>query len=185
MGVNYIRRFWKDKQVASITPSSKFSVRYLRNRIDFQKANVVVEYGAGNGVFSKMLADNMHEKSKLILFETNSDFVEDLKNIFKGDDRIHVVCENALDVCSVLDNLGIDGADYIITGIPFTFLDNGERKSLIENSFHKLREGGHFISYQFSLTVNKYVKNQFGGIKLSVQPFNIPPLLVVEGVKRP
>ncbi|MFZ6052304.1 methyltransferase domain-containing protein [Flavobacteriales bacterium DA487] len=155
----------------------------MRNRIDFQKANVVVEYGAGNGVFSKMLAANMHENSKLILFETNEDFVRDLKNIFSGDDRIHVVCENALDVCKVLNNIGIDDADYIITGIPFTFLDDKERKDLIQNSFNMLSEGGRLISYQFSMTVNKYVKNQFGGLKMSVQPLNIPPLLVVEGVK--
>ncbi|MEX0812766.1 MAG: rRNA adenine N-6-methyltransferase family protein [Chitinophagales bacterium] len=173
----------KDKQVASVVPSSKYSVRYLKGKINFKDADVILEYGPGNGVFSEMLLSNMTPSAKLVLFETNPEFVKVLKLKFDSDDRVIVVKESALNVNKVLKRLKIKEADYIITGIPFTFLSPRQRLKLVQSSHSALKKGGKFISYQFSITVNKYIKRQFGTIKLGIQPLNIPPLLVVEGEK--
>lgn len=180
----YIKQFWKDKNVASIIPSSNFSVRYIQKKIDFANADVIAEYGPGDGVFSKMLLSNMKAGSKLILFETNPVFVKMLKDKFSKDERVIVVKDSALNVRQVLNKLKIKEADYVITGIPFTFLKPKQRVELVRSSHAVLKKGGHFISYQFSMTVNKYVKRQFGNFKLGIQPLNIPPLVIAEGIKR-
>lgn len=173
----------KDKQVASVMPSSNFSVRYIKQKINFRKAKVIVEYGPGTGVFSEMLLKNLQPNAKLILFETNPDFVKSLKEKFGTDKRVYIVKESALKVENVMRRMKIKNVDYIITGIPFTFLKPKQRLALIDRSHSVLKKGGKLISYQFSLTVNKYVKRQFDNYKVSIQPLNIPSLLVVEGVK--
>ena len=179
----YIKQFLRDKQVASIMPSSNFSVRYIKRKINFKKSKVIVEYGPGTGVFSEMLLKNLKADAKLILFETNPDFTKILNEKFGKDHRVHIVKESALKVTNVLHRLKIKEVDYVITGIPFTFLTPKQRLKLIDRSHQVLKKGGKLISYQFSLTVNKYVKRQFDKFNISVQPLNIPPLLIIEGIK--
>ena len=45
--LTYLKNFIRDKNVASITPTSPFGVRKVCEKIDFKKRNVIIEFGPG------------------------------------------------------------------------------------------------------------------------------------------
>ncbi|MEX0823167.1 MAG: rRNA adenine N-6-methyltransferase family protein, partial [Balneolaceae bacterium] len=77
--LHFIKNFIKDRDVASITPTSKRCVKKVCNHIDFTKDFTLVEYGPGDGVFSRFLLEKMSPGSRLILIEANENFVKHLK----------------------------------------------------------------------------------------------------------
>ena len=60
MSVLFFKRFLqKPFQIASIVPSSKALVERVADKIDFDRARVIAEYGPGEGVHSRAIARRM------------------------------------------------------------------------------------------------------------------------------
>jgi phospholipid N-methyltransferase len=51
----YLKEFIRDKNVASLFPTSSFAVKRAFKTLDFAKLKVVVEYGPGEGAFTRRL----------------------------------------------------------------------------------------------------------------------------------
>src|SRR5437773_11065679 len=70
MSVLFFKRFLKRPlQIASIMPSSRALVERVASKIDFDRARVIAEYGPGEGVHSRALAQRMRPNAQLLLFE--------------------------------------------------------------------------------------------------------------------
>src|SRR5258708_36578647 len=107
------------KMLGSLIPSSRFLIDRLLSKIDWKRARTIVEYGSGGGTITAVILGRMSPEARLVVFEMNEDFVRYLARAFP-DGRLHVVHGSAENVQRELDLLKIDGADYIISGIPFT-----------------------------------------------------------------
>src|SRR5437764_12074679 len=115
----FFKRFLKRPlQIASIVPSSRALVERVASKIDFGRARVIAEYGPGEGVHSRELAQRMRPDTQLLLFELDSAFSRALAQQFASDDRVHVINANAATIGSELARRGIPHCDYIISGIP-------------------------------------------------------------------
>ena len=69
----FFKRFLKRPfQIASIVPSSKALVERVASKIDFSQPRVIAEYGPGEGVHSREMAQRMRPDSQLLLFELDS-----------------------------------------------------------------------------------------------------------------
>lgn len=180
--IDFFKTFIKDRDVASITPTSMRCVKKVCTNIDFTKDFLLVEYGPGNGVFSKYLLDNMTLGSRLILIESNKDFVEHLKEIF-NDPRVEVHNVLAGDVETILKAEDIGNVDYVLSGIPFSFLKKDRKKIVLDATKRILKEGGHFLAYQTSGHLKKPVQEVFGNLETDFEPLNIPPYLIYKVVK--
>ena len=178
MEQNLIKQLIKDKNVASIAPTSKSIVKALCKKIEFNKKIIIVEYGPGTGVFTKYLLENMTPNSKLIVIETNQDFVKKLNEI--NDKRLVVVNDNAKNIKNAMEKCNEKKADYIISGIPLLFFDSKLIKSIIEDTEQSLDKNGKFLVYQTSPILNKHLKNYFHVEKCKLKLFNIPPLFIFE-----
>lgn len=177
----YLKSFFKDKDVASVTPTSRFCVRNVCEPVDFSKDFTLVEYGAGAGVFSRYLLQNMTPGSELHLFETNEILYNKLCSI--DDPRASFYDESVEFVNDVLPDECIGQTDYIISGIPFSFLDEQARSSVLNQSYDLLREGGKFLAYQTSGHLEEPLRNTFGNVKTEWEWRNIPPMTVYEAEK--
>ncbi|HKL18415.1 MAG TPA: hypothetical protein VJ905_05580, partial [Halalkalibaculum sp.] len=124
----YLRSFFMDKDVASVTPTSRFCIRTVCKPIDFSKDITIVEYGAGAGVFSKHVLAKMTPDSNRYLFETNDILYKKLLEI--KDLRVHFFRKSVEYVTELLDRSLVGNVDYIISGIPFSFLDEDQKKSI-------------------------------------------------------
>jgi phosphatidylethanolamine/phosphatidyl-N-methylethanolamine N-methyltransferase len=180
--IDFFKTFIKDRDVASITPTSMRCVKKVCTNIDFSKDFLLVEYGPGNGVFSKYLLENMTPGSRLVLIESNKDFVTHLKKTLK-DPRVEVHNILAGDVESILKPEDVGGVDYVLSGIPFSFLKKDRKKMVLDATKKILKQGGHFLAYQTSGHLKKPVKEVFGNLETDFEPLNIPPYLIYKVVK--
>ena len=177
----YLRSFFMDKDVASVTPTSRFCIRTVCKPIDFSKDITIVEYGAGAGVFSKHVLENMTLDSNLYLFETNDILYKKLLEI--KDQRVHFFRKSVEYVTELLDQSLIENVDYIISGIPFSFLDEDQKKSILNQSKELLKEGGAFLAYQTSGHLKDPLENTFGNVETEWEWRNIPPMTVYRAFK--
>lgn len=180
---NYIKLFLKDKMVAAVVPTSSFGVKKLCRAIDFKKNIVVVEYGPGNGVFTRFLLKNMNARSKIIAIENNANFVSILQEI--KDPRLIIFHNKVQNLNEILEELNKPAIDYIISGIPFSYIKEDLKMKIIENTYESLAQGGKFLVYQYSNHIKKYLRKYFQSINSTFEILNIPTLFIFEAVKDP
>ena len=180
--IDFFKTFIKDKDVASIVPTSMRCVKKVCTNIDFTRDIILVEYGPGNGVFSNYLLQRMTPGSRLIMIEANEDFAAHLKEKIT-DPRAEVHNILAGDVESVLKNGENGSVDYVLSGIPFSFLKKDRKLIVLEATKRILKEGGHFLAYQTSGHLKKPVKEIFGNLETDFEPLNVPPYLIYKVVK--
>src|SRR5690348_16782356 len=121
------------KMLGSLIPSSRFLVDRLLNKINWKRARTVVEYGPGVGTITGRILQRMSPDARLVVFEMNEDFVRHLNRAYP-DRRLHVVHGSAENVYCELDRLKLAGADYIISGIPFTTMPVPLREAIMRES---------------------------------------------------
>lgn len=182
----YLKNMLRDKQVASFTPTSIFGIKKVCDKIDFSKRNVIIEYGPGTGVFTRYLLDNLTPNSKLILIERNLDFIKILKKSFR-DPRLVIYHESAEYVVELLARSQEVQADYIISGIPFSFLPQELREIIVKQSYSCLGPKGKFLAYQTFFQMDRYLKDYlntyFKKVNTEFCVRNAPPMRLFEAVK--
>lgn len=155
-------------------PSSRFLVESMLKRIDWSRARVIVEYGPGVGNITGQILKRMRPDARLVVLETNGDFIQFLRQSF-SDARLHVAHESAEEVNRILDQLNLQPADYVISGIPFSLLPEEVRQSIIHKTHAVLRPDGAFLVYQFSNAVHPYLRRTFRSVRHNFEIRNILP----------
>jgi phospholipid N-methyltransferase len=183
--LSYVKNLVTDKYIASVTPTSGFGVRRVCGMIDFRRCGVVVEFGPGTGVFTRHLLRNMGPESKLVLIERNPNFCKLLRSSFR-DPRAIILQDCASNVLGILDSLKLR-ADYVLSGIPFSFLSLSMRDGILRNSHRALQDGGKFLAYQTFYQANNHLKAHldriFRSVRVGYEMLNLPPLRVYEALK--
>lgn len=185
----YLKNLITDIHVASVTPTSRFGVEKVLEKIDFQKTKVILEYGPGTGNFTQPLLNNMTENSKLIAIEKNSDFCRVLQKSIQ-DPRMVLFedsAENVLDILKSCNGASDLKADCIISGIPFSLLSKKRKMAILKNTHAALKKGGKFLAYQaffqFPDILKIPLEELFGDVQAQYYMFSLPPLLILEATK--
>ena len=178
MSALFFKRFLQRPfQIASIVPSSKALVERVADKIDFDRARVIAEYGPGEGVHSREIARRMRPDCQLLLFELDQAFSRDLQRQFRGDARVHVINDNAAHLPLELRRRGIGWCDYIVSGIPFSILKIDKKRALLQQTYDALAGGGRFIIYQVTNELKQHAKI-FDRAKSEYFLQNIPPMFI-------
>lgn len=175
--IDFLKTFIKDKDVASVTPTSKHCVKKVCSNIDFSKDFTLVEYGPGDGVFPKYILGKMSVNSQLILIEANADFAEHLKETIT-DPRVEIHNALAGNIESILKPEDVGAIDYVLSGIPFSFLNKERKREVLQATKNILKDGGMFLAYQTSGHLKKPVMEVFGNYDTDFVPLNIPPYFI-------
>jgi phospholipid N-methyltransferase len=171
----FARNFFRHpRMLGSIVPSSRFLIKQLLQPIDWAQARVIVEYGPGVGGITAEILRRMRHDAMLIAIETNPAFVNFLRASF-SDERLHVVEASAESVDEILRQLGQAGANYIISGIPFSTIPAPVRERILRKTCEVLEPGGAFLVYQFSTRVLQDLKRIFGYVRRKFEPLNVLP----------
>ncbi len=161
MSALFFKRFLKRPfQIASIVPSSKALVERVADKIDFDRAHVIAEYGPGEGVHSREIARRMRPDCQ-----------------FSDDPRVHVINDNAAHLPLELRKRGIGACDYIVSGIPFSILKIDKKRALLQQTYEALAAGGRFIIYQVTNELRQHAKI-FDRAKSEYFLQNIPPMFI-------
>lgn len=174
----FFRKFIENpRRTGSIVQSSPFLVREMIKPIDFDKAKVIVELGAGTGVITKKILKNMSKDSLLFCFEVDNCLCQELENRVK-DKRLIVISDGAEKMSQHLKKYGIDKVDYVISGLPLVVLPKEEVTTIINQVIESLNQNGKFIQFQYSLTSQKKFRKMFSEVKTCFTMFNIPPAFI-------
>jgi phospholipid N-methyltransferase len=188
MSVLFFKRFLqKPFQIASIIPSSKALVERVADKIDFERARVIAEYGPGEGVHSREIARRMGPAAQLLLFELDPAFSRDLERQFADDPRVHVINQDAARLPYELQRRHIPHCDYILSGIPFSILKIDKKLSLLQKTCDALTPDGRFIIYQVTNELKQHASPIFEEAESEYFLQNIPPMFVTvfrKGVPR-
>lgn len=160
--------------VGSVIPSSRFLIQKMLGPVDWERADVFVEYGPGVGTITRPILKHMKRDAKMIAIDTNPDFCAYLKREI-DDPRLVVANRSAADLGDILAENGCSGADYVISGLPFSTLPQGVGPAIVSATRQALRPGGIFLVYQFSPKVVEYLRPEFDHIDRMFEPLNVPP----------
>ncbi|WP_158599092.1 class I SAM-dependent methyltransferase [Planococcus salinus] len=182
----YVKNLIKDRNIASITPTSKKGVEEICSRMDLSNPVTIIEYGPATGVFTNYLLERITVDSKIIAIELNKNFADYLKKNTK-DERLLVHHDHAGNVEQILDFHQAGPADYVISGIPFSLLDASDRDDIIRKTSEVLKPWGKFLPYQTFFQKDEhlklYLEKYFSVVKDNYFLRNFPPMRVYEAIK--
>lgn len=170
------------KTVGTVTRSSKFLCKGVIRHIDFKKADLIVEIGAGDGVITRHILKKMKPNARLLAFEVNPRFCDLMRKI--DDERLIVVEDSAEHLGIYIEKLGAREADYIVSAIPFVALPKDLALEIIRTCHRYLKEGGLFLQVHYSLLAKNFYETVFGNVDINFVPLNVPPAFVLVSEKR-
>ncbi len=171
----FIKGFVKHPvMVGSIIPSSPTLIDHMLSRVDWANVKLFVEYGPGVGTFCRPILERMRGDATLIAIDTNPDFVEYLSRDI-ADSRFKAVLGSAADVESIIATHGFEGADYILSGLPFSTLPEGVGPAIAAGTHRALNPGGQFLVYQFRKRARDFLEPHFSQIEDGFEWVNVPP----------
>jgi len=171
----FARNFVKHpRMLGSVIPSSRYLIRQVLRHVDWARSDLIVEYGPGVGTFTREILARLKPQGRLVVIETNQEFVRHLRATVK-DPRLDVVEGSAAEVEQILARLRLGRADYIISGIPFSTLPATLRRDILDSTKRALRPGGEFLVYQFSSSVLDDLRRVFGTVQRGFEPRNVLP----------
>ena len=161
----------------TLTRSSPALCRAAIDRIDFNKASVIVELGAGDGVITRHILERMPAHGKVIAFEVSEDLCDDMRAL--NDSRLIVAQDSAENIRHYLDRVGAAYADHIISAIPFAALPPVLGKRIVQAAKDALRPGGQYNQVHYSLKTRGYYEEAFGEVEARRVWANLPPAWVL------
>ncbi len=164
------------KTVGTLAHSSKAAVKKMLEPIDFETADFIVEFGAGNGNITKELLAKMKKDSTLLSFEINDKFCLALREI--NDPRLKVIEDSAEKLGLYLEKYGRSKTDHIVSALPLVVLPKPLYRNILDQINEHLAEYGYFTQIQYSLTSRKELKRRFKEMDTKFVPNNLPPAVV-------
>ncbi|QEK39062.1 class I SAM-dependent methyltransferase [Candidatus Nesciobacter abundans] len=112
------------KLTGSVIPSSSHLSKAFIKNMDLN-SGTILEVGAGTGTITEHVYNKMENKSKLISFEIQEEFCNDLRKRFPESTFIN---KDICDIYDILDLKTIKDIKYILSTVPLLSL--GKKKSL-------------------------------------------------------
>jgi hypothetical protein len=168
--------------VGAIVPSSRRTIERVLSKVDWEACDLFVEYGPGVGTFCRPVLDKMRRDARLIVIDTNPDFIRYLSRTI-GDSRFVAVHGSASEVEAIIRAHGFEHADYVLSGLPFTTLPEGVGPAIMAATHRVLRPGGAFLVYQYTARARELMGRYFARIDKGYEPINVPPCVISWGWK--
>ena len=170
--VRFLRAFAAHpRQVGAILPTSRYAVRDMLDLGDVPGAGLIVELGAGTGVQTGEILARMKPGARLIALEIDPRLARLLEERF-DDPRLQVVCGSAEDLAKHLDG---DLADVLVCALPFTSLEPGLRRRILDSLPRALASRGVALVIQYSPLIQSELRRLFPSVRRRISVLNVPP----------
>lgn len=178
--LSFIKQYiTKPRTVGAILPSSKYLAKRMIENIDFEGASCIVEYGSGTGVFTEKIIKRRKKDTKILLFESNKEFCNLLKEKYEDEPNIYIINDSAECVGKYMKRYDIPWIDYIVSGLPFASLPKDVSSNILKETQKYLNEEGKFITFQYTLLKKDFIKKYFNDVSIKREVRNVPPAYVL------
>jgi phospholipid N-methyltransferase len=173
--IPFLKRFLRSpRSVASPFASSERMVRRLLAPLDWQCFRLIIEYGAGNGSFTRHALGRLPREARLIALDTDPAFTSALRDELP-DPRLTVHTGSAEHVRDLLRPSDHGSVDCVISGIPFSSLDENIAAQILDDTRELLGPRGVFVAYQVRAALEPMLERRFSTIRTAYEWLNIPP----------
>ena len=170
--LRFLRAFAANpRQVGAILPTSRQAVRDMLDLGDVPGADLVVELGAGTGVQTGEILARMRPEARLVALEIDPALAGLLEERF-DDPRLQVVCGSAEHLDKHLDG---ERADVLVCALPFTSLEPGLRRRILDSLPRALAPRGTSLVIQYSPLIQSELRRLFPSVRRRISVLNVPP----------
>lgn len=172
----FLRAFFRDRRtIGAVAPTSRGVARRIARLAAVERAQRMVEFGAGTGAITSELLAAMPDDGRLWAYEIHPPFVQHLRAAV-GDPRFNVLETSAEAIGELRDREAPDGFDAIVSSIPFSLIGPEQTPVILRAARKALRPGGRFVALQYHPRfLAPFLRDEFGRIEREVYPWNIPP----------
>lgn len=163
-------------QLGSVIPSSRFLEKRVLDAAQVSTADMIVELGPGTGGTTRSILNAMHKDGKLLSIEINAHFQPWLDNI--EDDRLIPHIGSAADLSQILKQHNLPAPDVIVSGIPFSTMNESIANEVVREIADALAPDGCFVAYQARSKVASLCRPVLGAEQAAMELLNIPPMRV-------
>lgn len=179
MSAILFRRFLaRPLQVAYVLPSSKALIKRVLEHINFSGTKTLVEFGGGEGCYTREIVKRLGPDSRLLVFELDPQLAEHLRKQFRNDPRVSIFQSDAAHFRDELQKLGLPCADYVISGIPFSYIEARKKREILQAVHEGLSAEGLFLVYQVTMELKGHAR-MFAACEVEYFLANIPPMFVL------
>lgn len=159
------------RQVGAVLPTSRAAVRDMLDMADVPGAQLVVELGAGTGTATGEILARLKPGARLVALEIDPRLAKLLEERYP-DPRLQVVCDSAehLD-----DFLAGERADVVVSMLPFTSLDRGLRRRILDVLPRAVSPSGALLVIQYSPLLQGELQRRFRAVRRRICIWNVPP----------
>lgn len=136
-----------NKSTGAFAPSSKALAEMVTDYADLKHADVIVEFGPGTGVFTKVIEQKMKPDALFIALEVNPEFVRATRKACK---KVVVYQDGAQNTAKYLKQHGVDHCDTIISGLPWSRFSDDLQDEILDATYDVLAPGGRFVTFAYS-----------------------------------
>jgi len=174
-----IREFVRNPEaVGSAFPATSHMVKRILDPMDWGQIDLLVEFGPGTGRFTFDALARMRPDTKLLAIEPGEAFVKHLRSA-SHDPRLIVVQDEAQRLRDIMNSLGLEKADCILSGLPFSTLDPDDAAAILDGCWSVLDTKGSFVAYQMRRRIERYLKKRFEIKRRDRVIWNIPPCHII------
>lgn len=159
-----------NKTTGAFGPSSRELAEAVTDLARLQDAKVIVEYGAGDGVFTEAVVRKMKPDAYFIAMEISAALVEATRKRCPTATVIHDGAQNAL---KYLKEAGHDHCDAVVSGLPWTRFDDALQNEILEATYEVLAPGGRFVTFAYATSPWFPSGKRFFGDKLPKRFSNV------------
>lgn len=177
------------RSTASISPSSPQLVSAMIKPLPMAGSQVVVELGPGTGAMTEGLLRELPADARLIAFETNTRFIEYLRQRFP-DPRLVLINSPAENLAPEIRKRGFTRVDAVVSSLGLGFMSEGQHHQLFSELVPFLHEKSVVTQYQYvmglhlskgkltHLDLPSLLGRYFRSVKSSIVWWNLPPAFV-------
>lgn len=177
----FLRGFLRNpRMVGAMFQSSRYTIEAMLAPVDWSRCKLFVEYGPGVGTFTRPVLERLPRGGELLVIDTNPLFTDYLRRNIR-DSRFHAVLGSAADVEAIIAMIGHDGADYVLSGMPFSTLPEGVGPAIAAATARLIRPGGAFMTYQYSNSARDLTAQYFPRVESGLVKANLPPCRIAWG----
>jgi len=145
------------------------------------RGRAIVELGPGSGSITRHLLNGLGPAGHILALELDEGIAAHLQQNLR-DPRLTVQVGDASHLEGWLSGMGWDGADSIVSGIPFQALPALTRDEILSSARRSLSPTGRFIAFQYGLRLLPTFRRHFRRVRV-IGPIwrNLPPAFVVVG----
>ncbi len=133
-------------KTGAIAPSSQHLARAMVEWIDLPKAETVLEFGPGTGVFTPWILDRMPAGSRFAAIEANSRLAELFRRRHPG---VTLVEDSVANVGAIQRRLGLGMVDCIVCGLPWASFPESLQTRILDEMMTVMSPRGQFVTFAY------------------------------------